>query len=272
MIVVYNRFLAKIRPLLTFNNTMQLELALEEPAVTVLDNFNVRVSKRARSVSLRVLPVTGLEVTIPRWFKRSDIPEVIAEHREWILGQFDKVQQRTDPDYLVWPPRHLPLRAVNRQLECLYATTPGSGASDQMIASIDGDQLVIEGYGGEKQVLINLLAAVLKDEARAVLAPWLRDLADQHSLSYKKVSIRGQRTLWGSYSSSGTLSLNYKLMFLPVELTRYVLLHELAHIRHLDHSSSFWSFLASMEPRARLLDRQLNAAGEYVPPWLEAVS
>ena len=251
---------------------MQLELTLEEPSVAVLADFNVRVSKRARSVSLRVLPVTGLEVTIPRWFRRSDIPDVIAEHREWILRQYDKVQRQTDPDFLVWPPQQLPLRAANRQLECLYIAPSQSSNADQIVAGIDGDKLIVEGYTGEKQTLINLFAAVLKDEARAVLSPWLRELATEHSLTYKKISIRGQRTLWGSYSSSGTLSLNYKLLFLPVDLARYVLLHELAHTRHLDHSPAFWDFLASMEPRARALDQQLNSAGSFVPPWLEAVS
>jgi len=194
---------------------MQLELALEETHPN-LDDFNVRVSRRARSVSLRVLPVTGLEITIPKWFRRRDIPEVIEEHREWILGQFDRVQQQTNPEFLVWPPSRLTLHAVDQTLHCHYLQAT-SADDHHLSASLEGDTLSVTGYTGEKQVLIGLLAAVLKKEARSILSPWLRELANAHSLSYRKLTIRGQRTLWGSYSSSGTLSLNYKLLFLPPE-------------------------------------------------------
>ena len=88
-------------------------------------------------------------------------------------------------------------------------------------------------------------------------------------MTYGKLSVRGQRTLWGSYSSSGTLSLNYKLLFLPPELVDYVVLHELAHTRHMDHSRAFWRLLDKMIPGARDLDDQVNDAATLVPRWLE---
>jgi len=65
------------------------------------------------------------------------------------------------------------------------------------------------------------------------------------------------------------LSLNYKLVFINPHIVDYVLLHELAHTRHLDHSAAFWRFLDGLKPNARQLDRQLKEAGSQVPPWLE---
>jgi len=109
----------------------------------------------------------------------------------------------------------------------------------------------------------------LKHIARTFLPPLLASYAHLHSKQYSKVSIRGQRTVWGSYSSSGTLSLNYKLLFLRRELVDYVLLHELAHTVHLDHSAAFWAQLQSMNVKARALDRELRTSAHLVPPWLE---
>ena len=86
---------------------------------------------------------------------------------------------------------------------------------------------------------------------------------------YRRLTVRGQRTLWGSYSSSGTLSLNYKLLFLPSELVDYVVLHELAHTRHMNHSRAFWRLLERMAPGARQLDQRVNDEARRVPRWLE---
>ncbi len=94
-------------------------------------------------------------------------------------------------------------------------------------------------------------------------------LAEEHDMIYRRVQIRGQRTRWGSCSSTGTISLNYKLLFLSPGLVDYVLVHELAHTRHMDHSPAFWRQLQSMRADARQQDDQLRLAGRDVPPWLE---
>ena len=83
------------------------------------------------------------------------------------------------------------------------------------------------------------------------------------------MQVRGQRSVWGSYSSTGTLSLNYKILFLPPELADYVMLHELAHTGVLDHSPAFWSLLETYYPGARQADQRLSNAVRDVPPWLE---
>ncbi|MBX2884149.1 MAG: M48 family metallopeptidase [Granulosicoccus sp.] len=244
---------------------MQMELGLDDD-LPGLESYTVRISSRARNVNLRVVPVTGLEVTIPRRFPRREIPALLAENRVWIEKQLDKVRRETDPEFLVWPPQVLRLRAVGLTVSVICKETN----SERVSARWQGDNLLVSGQLSQRTELLQAICDALKRKARQVLLPQLGALAREHNLSYKRCAVRGQKTVWGSYSSSGTLSLNYKLLFLPQDIVKYVLLHELAHTRYLDHSAQFWRFLSTLEPTALTLDRALGDAGKLVPPWLES--
>lgn len=72
--------------------------------------------------------------------------------------------------------------------------------------------------------------------------------AGQMGVSYGNITIRSQKTRWGSRSSSGTLSFNWRLMLAPKEVLDYVVVHELAHIKQMNHSSAFWQEVAKVMP------------------------
>jgi predicted metal-dependent hydrolase len=96
----------------------------------------------------------------------------------------------------------------------------------------------------------------------------LQQLANTYGFRYDRVQIRRQRTRWGSCSSRGTISLNVCAMSLRPEVLRYLLIHELCHTQHMNHSSRFWKLVATCEPNYRELDRELTAAWRFVPPWV----
>ena len=245
----------------------QLQLDDEGPE---LHAYSVRVSGRARSVSLRVLPDLGLEITVPRRFDQSAIPEIVRENREWIEQAVADIKSRGLDKREPWPPQQLHLAAINQQLNITFAELPEG--SDKWRAEMQADQLVLMTPGSradQRDMVARLVASLLKRKARQYLEPLTALHAEEQGMSYRRLSVRGQRTLWGSYSSSGTLSLNYKLLFLPPELVDYVVLHELAHTRHMDHSRAFWRLLDKMIPGARDLDDQVNDAATLVPRWLE---
>jgi len=242
----------------------QLELALDD-SLPSLTEYTVKVSKRARNVSFQVLPLTGLVVTVPLRFPKHEIPQLIRDNSAWIEKQITHVRNTTEPEFLQWPPRQFRLAAQDRTIDINYLR---HSHNQTLRASLTADSLTIEGSLTDRKALLRLFASVLKSEARDYLEPQITKLASEHGLSFKRLSIRGQRTLWGSYSSTGTLCLNYKLLFIPHEYCNYVLLHELAHTRYLDHSSAFWTYLQSLCPDARRLDRELNDVAERVPPWL----
>ena len=114
----------------------------------------------------------------------------------------------------------------------------------------------------------------------AALRSWLADLAHQHlgidlakvaeegGFRYARAQIRRQRTRWGSCSASGTISLNVCLLFLRPQVVRYLLVHELCHTRHMNHSAKFWALVASFEPDYRALDQELLRGWQSVPGWM----
>ena len=113
-----------------------------------------------------------------------------------------------------------------------------------------------------------LLQGWLKRAAYERLAPRLLQLADDLNYSVARVSIRCQRTRWGSCSTRGTVSLNCSLLFLTLEVVRYLFVHELAHTKHMNHSANFWRLVEKIEPDYRRLDRDLLAGWRTVPGWV----
>src|SRR3990170_2379890 len=96
-------------------------------------------------------------------------------------------------------------------------------------------------------------------EARKLLVARLGELSRQHGLPYNRVSIRNQRTRWGSCSSKNNINLNIKLFLLPAELRDYVILHELIHTKIKSHGSEFYVELGRLVGKARVLKASLNS-------------
>ena len=102
------------------------------------------------------------------------------------------------------------------------------------------------------------LHKIKREDAREKLGKRLSELAQEHNFQYNRVSIRNQKTRWGSCSSKDNISLNMKLLHLPDHLIDYILLHELVHTRVKNHSKSFWDELETVVPNARSIDEQLR--------------
>ena len=98
----------------------------------------------------------------------------------------------------------------------------------------------------------------MRAQAKAELPPRLAALAAQHGFQYKRVFIKNNRSNWGSCSSLGNINLNLRLVSLPQELQDYVMLHELCHLRYMNHGAEFHALLASLCPNYKALRKQLK--------------
>lgn len=90
-----------------------------------------------------------------------------------------------------------------------------------------------------------------KEAARALIHERLVFFNSHYQLTYKRVAIKNQRRCWGSCSALGNLNFSYRLLFLPPELSDYVIAHELCHLKELNHSNRFWALLAETIPDFR---------------------
>jgi predicted metal-dependent hydrolase len=101
----------------------------------------------------------------------------------------------------------------------------------------------------------------LKAQAQRELPPRLLELAALNNLTVSGISIRGQRSRWGSCSPKGHIALNYRLMLMPPEVREYILIHELMHLKQADHSRKFWRHVEAACPGFRDAERWLRRNG-----------
>jgi predicted metal-dependent hydrolase len=110
----------------------------------------------------------------------------------------------------------------------------------------------------------------LTREAHGRLRDRLDVVATETGLDYSRLLLRRQRTRWGSCSTAGTVSLNVCLMFQRPQVVRYLMVHELCHRRHMNHSAAYWRLVESFEPDWRVLDKELLKGWRNVPAWVFA--
>lgn len=102
------------------------------------------------------------------------------------------------------------------------------------------------------------LEKCLRELAANVIPAQVRNLAELHGVSVGKITVRGQRSRWGSCTAGGNLSLNWRLLLLPPDLQNHVILHELAHRVHMNHSGEFWDLLNAWDAETGRHDRELS--------------
>ena len=240
---------------------MQLELQLQLP----LPVYTVQRSRRARYLSVRVTPQSGVTVTLPPGLGEEAIEPFLLAHREWLESELLRTEQHPTARQRGQLPTTIDLPALERSFAVGYVEQPGA-----RVRITDGaDRLRVAGAVADKGAVCAALCRWLSRLARRELVARLEQHAAASGLSYTRCSIRGQRGRWGSASTSGHVCLNYKLLFLPPPLVDYVLLHELTHTLHADHSPRFWRRLESLLPECRRRHEELQHAAAAVPWWTE---
>lgn len=118
---------------------------------------------------------------------------------------------------------------------------------------------------------------VHKETARALIHQRLQHFATTHGFVYHRVAIRDTKRSWGSCSNKGNLNFSYKLLFLPPCLRDYIILHELCHLRVLNHSQAFWDEMTALMPDAvvrakalRVFERTHGTAVATLQRWQQA--
>lgn len=133
---------------------------------------------------------------------------------------------------------------------------------------ITGGKADISNFEADQSIVLNAndseseWVTVLQKASREPLAQMLYAAADQVGVRVKSVQIRNQKSRWGSCSGTGTISLNWRLILMPPPIQRHIILHELAHLRHLNHSEEFWKQLEAWDTKSVENRRLLKQRGK----------
>jgi len=222
--------------------------------------YTLKRSANSKKISLNVSVQNGLEVTVPKGIRRSSIEKVLENNKDWIAQSLDLIPERLNQ----LAPRNINLQATEESWELEYQPT-----SSLVVSVIEKGEntLLVQGNIDDKYKAALALRQWLTRKGHAHLVPWLHELSEEFNLPFNKAGIRGQRTRWGSCSPQGTISINRNLLFLPRNLVRYVLIHELVHTVQLDHSQKFWKPLLEREPLGRELGAEARSSWCHVPLW-----
>lgn len=208
--------------------------------------YSVKRSFRAKHVRLEVRGIIGLTVIIPRYYNAGQVSGLLRKKRRWIL---DKLA-RYGKVHLLHAERELrsgdSIPFLGRQLKLVKLNNP-------KIA----DSVKLE----ENRLLVNLdarngrlnltLEAWYRHQAERLIKQRTSELCRRLGVTHGRLTIRGTKTRWGSCSQKGNLNFNWKLMMVPEPVIDYVVIHELAHLKEMNHSKKFWSLVAEHCPRWR---------------------
>jgi len=227
----------------------------------VLPDYTVRRSPRARRMRLTVSPLGRVEVVVPRRMAQRHVEPFVREHRDWIVATQHRIEsERADCGGAgEGLPQQIELRAIGELWRVEAETAPRSGVREA------AGTLYLKGEDDPTRYAA--LRRWNSRKAKQYLLPWLQQWSDNSGLRFNRLTIRGQRSRWGSCSSGGNISLNRKLLFLPPEQVDYILVHELCHIRYPNHSSHFWGLVGEVLTDYRQRDAAMRQASRYVPHW-----
>jgi hypothetical protein len=241
---------------------LMAQLALLDDTARPEDDWRVRTSERARRLAVRVLPGGLVEIVVPRGTRPRVIEQFVTRHRTWIdrkLAQYRPLD-RAAAERL---PERIQFAANGESFDVQYADAPGV-----LRLTVDGRTIRMSGQRARSIVMRHALQRFAMRQAHLIFSPWLAGLSLATGLSFERLQIRRQRTRWGSCSRNGTISLNVCLLFQPPDVVNYLLVHELAHTRHMNHSARFWDLVGRIEPRWRVLDAELTHGWRAVPAWV----
>lgn len=231
------------------------------------DRYDVieRVSAKARNIRIEIRSVREVLLTIPRYASKTAARQFLQERDGWIRQKIAELRARLgdaplDAQRLNWDGRDvIPLRGS----ETLLRVTPASLRNLTVRSDTQGLTVFCPSAQlGERDKLEQTLRRFLQQAARQDAERLLAQESARLDVRAASLRIGDPKTLWGSCAADGGISLSWRLVMAPPEVFRYVVIHELCHIRHHDHSDDFWALVARQMPEFDTHRRWLKENGQ----------
>lgn len=193
---------------------------------------------RATRLTLRIdADGQGLRVTVPPGMKMAEIDRFLLRHQGWLEMRLKKVPDQPS----VRPGVKIPIRGVPH----LIVHEPGTRGAVDIRATPEGPALVVH---GDRRHLQRRIADFLKREAKREIEPLVARYTQKTGRRAASIRFKDTSSRWGSCSSAGNLSFSWRIMMAPPPVIDYLVAHEVAHLREMNHGPKFWALCRELCP------------------------
>jgi hypothetical protein len=222
-------------------------------------NTNIKVVKSKRYKYMRLSVSSGGEIklSLPSSILNHQIKNFLNSNDNWLQKALNKVK---------------PARKLSIQDETEVSILGEPFKIELKEFSVDKNKCYIDAANHKIYLFVKentsqttkriLIKGALIDYAREKIEEKTREIAQTYEISYKRISIRDQKTRWGSCSSAGNLNFNWKIILAPKQIFDYVIAHELAHLVEHNHSQNFWNLVKKIHPTHKEDRRWLKLNGK----------
>lgn len=208
--------------------------------------ITIRRSAKATQVRVRVAPDGTLRASLPIYAPTFLVKRLLKSSRD----KLRIIISQSKPEYIYENGMQIGKShtLIIRNTDCQVPKISKHG--QQIIVNLPLNSQLNDPEINRK--IRDTVISALRIEAKSYLPKRLLYLAQKHNFDYDRARFSHASSRWGSCSSNGTISLNIALMKLPFELIDYVIVHELAHTRHMNHGPDFWKLVCSIDPNYKI--------------------
>jgi predicted metal-dependent hydrolase len=208
-------------------------------------NYKIRRSSRAKYLQLRISSNGVLELILPQRAGLTDGQHFINNKKDWVKKHLHLLKKEEDQMLFLGKPL-----TIHQEFHLF--------GKKHHFKELPDNTLLVSSPEGSSITINEFYKTYLRVKAKKYLPEWTLSLANKYNFNPKRITIKGHKTRWGSCSGKGNINFNYKLMQFSREVIEYVIIHELCHLRQLNHSKLFWDEVAKYSPRYQTLRRQLK--------------
>ena len=202
------------------------------------------ISSLRSTLSLQISSDGELIVRAPKHMKEDEIRKFLVEKSRWILSHMDRAIKRKQ--------KQTELRWTDQKQfsiygeECILSVVIDKNSKE--IIQLKENILQITTADPSEENIKEAVAFWFKKACKGVFVNRTSYYAKKMNLTYERITLKEQKTCWGSCSGNRNLNFNWKLLLMPPTVLDYVIVHELAHLVHMNHSADFWAVVGSVIP------------------------
>ena len=208
--------------------------------------YAVKRSSIAKHARLEVGLNKGLTVVIPGSYDIEELPDLLRRKRRWILDKLTQYSKGHSPAAEREARSGDSIPYLGRHLKVVTRRNRGTPVN----VELEKNRLLVN-LNSQNSRLNLVLEWWYRQQAERLIKKRADELCHRLGVTYGRLSIRRAKTRWGSCSHKGNLNFNWKLLMAPEPVIDYVIIHEVAHLKEMNHSKNFWKLVAEHCPKWR---------------------